>query len=126
MNTSPLCQKTSTRSPKLALLCYSSLAVVLSFLCLGMGMLLPLFKNEVGNNFPRPPGQLQADARTLVAAVRYLLEPEPHIETVPAAFSGSTVTFTQQALGQPFETSVYSSNRTEMPSAPSTNPPARS
>jgi hypothetical protein len=66
-----------------------------TLLCLGLGGLLcglstlgdasriPLqagwkaVMSEIGGNVRRPKNQLQADARTLAAAVRYLLEPEP-------------------------------------------------
>ena len=33
--------------------------------------------SEIGSDVRRPNNQMQADARTLAAAVRYLLEPEP-------------------------------------------------
>ena len=125
MNTPLRRQRIKICSPKSILRWHLSLAGLLSFLCFGVGLILPPIKNEAGNNFPMPRGQLQADTRTLVAALRYLLEPVPDIAMAPAAFSGSDAAFTLQALRRTSVPFAYS-NQTGLHPGSLTNRPARS
>ena len=126
MNITSLRQRTGACSPRSVLLWHLSLAGILLFLYFGVVLLRPNAMDETGKKFRRPAGQFQANARTLFATVRYLLTPESDIEIAPAAIGSSTAALTIQASGRPFETFAYSSNQTEMPSALSTNWPARS
>src|SRR5258706_9624930 len=114
MNITLLCQKTRTRSLRSALLWHLGLAGVLALLGFGVGLLLQPARTESGKRFRMPAGQLQADARTLVAAVRYLLATESDIQIAPAAISGSAADLTIQAPVRPFDTFAYLSNQTEM------------
>ena len=126
MNEPLPCEGTATPSPRFARLWHLGLAAVLSFLCLGIVLLASSAKDESGNNFGMPTGQLQADERTLAAALHYLIEPEPDYELDSAAFSGRAADFTRQTLNRPFATFACSSNQAEMLPEPSTNRPARS
>ncbi len=76
------------------------LAIGLASVCLGVGLLLPVIKIGFWHQHRVPPGQFQADMRTMVAGVRYLLAPEPDFPKAPAGFDGRPVTFEQRAPGQ--------------------------
>src|SRR5688572_18445413 len=97
MNTPPFNQRIKTRSPKSGLLWQLGLAGVLPLLALGAALLLPPVKNETGNNFRRPAGQLKADARTVVAALRYLFEPDPDLVICMAGTNCSPIAPTPSA-----------------------------
>jgi hypothetical protein len=90
------------------------LAIGLACLCLGAGLLLPAIKSRVANHHAMPPGQLQADMRTMIAGVRYLLESEPAMDKPPENFAGRNATLTQHPAERPHMTSTGSP----------TNPPA--
>lgn len=126
MNTTPLCQSTRTRSAKSALLWPLTLAGVMLFLCIGVGLQLPPTQTNSGKSFPMPPGQLQADARTVGAALRYLLEPERDVEMHPAIFSAGAAAVAIRLPDRPCELLACSSNLTEVQCEPSTNRPSRS
>jgi hypothetical protein len=122
MNTPPFNQRIKTRSPKSALLWPLGLAGVLLLLGLGAALLPPPVKNEAGNNFRRPAGQLKADARTVVAALRYLFEPDSDLAICLAGTNCSPIAptpSTSMAFG-------CFSNQTEIRTEASTNRPARS
>jgi hypothetical protein len=123
MNTQLNFQKTKTRSPKR--LFNFRFAVVLASVCLGIGLLLPVIKSRTAKHHPLPRGEFLADARTMVAAMRYLLDPEPDIKKNPAPFAGSPVTFTQRPPGRTLEMSDSSCNSTATPAVSSTNLPAQ-
>ena len=90
------------------------LAAVLACLCLGAGLLLPFVKSRAGNHHhAMPPGQFQADLRTMVAGVRYLLEPEPARDKLPAVLTVRTLEVTDRT-----------GNQTAAPAESTTNPPA--
>jgi hypothetical protein len=116
-------QETRIRSSKPARRFNFKPAIGLAFLCLGAGLLLPVLKSRDGNHHAMPPGQLQADLRTMVAGMRYLIESEPAMDNNPAIFTGRNATFTQRPLGRTLEMSDRSSNQTETQAGSSTNPP---
>jgi hypothetical protein len=121
MNTSLNLQGTRTRNPKRRF--NFRLAVVLAFVCLGAGLLLPVIKSRVGNHHAIPPGQFKADLRTMVAGMRYLLQSEPDVDNNRAIFTSRNTAFTQRPSGRTLEMSDRSSNQTEAPAGSSTNPP---
>ena len=123
MNTTSL--RTEADSLKSVLLCHLSLVCILLLPCFGEVLLRTPLEKEGGKHVRIVAYHFQADARTLIATLRYLLAPESDIEFAPAAISG-TAAFTIKAPQQPFETFAYSSNQTEIASEPSTNRPARS
>jgi hypothetical protein len=123
MKTTPQCQSPRTRSTMAVLLCPLVLAGGMLCFCVGVGLQLPPARSDAGKNFRMPPGQLQADVRTVGAALRYLLEPETDNQLNPAVFSGNA--FAIQVTGRPYETFAYASNLTDITCAPSTNRPDR-
>jgi hypothetical protein len=123
MNTSLNSRRTKTRSPKRRF--NFKLVIVLASLCLGAGLLLPVLKSRAGNHHAMPPGQFQADLRTMVAGIRYLLDSEPAADNNPAIFTGRNATFTQRPPGRTLEMSDRSFNQTETQAGSSTNPPAQ-
>ncbi len=91
--------ETKNRSLKPARRPGFKLAIGLASVCLGAGLLLPAIKNGFWHPHRVPAGQFQADMRTMVAEVRYLLAPEPDFKNPPARFDGRPVTFEQHAPG---------------------------
>jgi len=89
------------------------LGVGLACLCLGACLLLPFVKGRTGNHHAMPRGQFQADLRTMVAGVRYLLQSEPALDRHPAIVSGRNLEVTDR-----------SGNRIATPADSTTNPPA--
>jgi|ERR1017187_637688 hypothetical protein len=117
-------QKTEVRSQEPRQLFYFRFAAALALLCLGAALLLPAIKNAVGNNHPTPKGQLQADARTLLATVHYLFEAESDFEKNPSLFNGSSPSFVQRINGRSFEKPNVFYNQTTHFNY-SSNPPAQ-
>ena len=80
--------------------------------------------NQNGNAHPLPPGQLQADARTFVAAIRYLMTPETDLPVTPATplIYSNLLAFQSSAPAL----SGFPSNMAEFPAEPATNRPGRS
>jgi len=109
-------------APVLAL----SFATTLLLLGIGVWVLHPLIMNKIENRRPQPAGQLQADARTLAAAVRFLLDSDSGSHWSPVPTSSFASGFAVQPLGSPPVAYSYSSNQTEFPTEPPTNRPARS
>lgn len=99
-------------------------ALVLACLGLGAGLLLPAAKNPAGKYPPMPKGQLQADARTLVATVHYLFEPESNFANRPAQIQSNSPSFAQLTNNWPLEMSAGISNQPPHLGA-SSNPPAQ-
>jgi hypothetical protein len=100
------------------------LATGLACLCLGAGLLLPAIKSRVANHHAMPPGQLQADMRTMIAGVRYLLESEPAMDKPPANFAGRNAALTQHPAERPQMMSDRSGNQITTPAGSPANPPA--
>ncbi len=125
MNTSPLCERTNSRNRKFPLLVLLVLAGALSILCFGVGSLLLQGETAARNTRTMPAGQLQADARSVVAALFYVLEPDSDIEIDPVAFSGNRAEDTLPAPNWRLET-FASSNQVALRSGPSTNRPGGS
>lgn len=123
MNTQLNFQRTKTRSPKR--LFNFRFAAVLASVCLGVGLLLPVIKSRTANHHRMPRGEFLADARTMVAAVRYLLDSEPDIERNPGPFAGSPTASIQRPPGRTLEMSDSSCNQTATPAVASTNLPAQ-
>ena len=89
------------------------LAAGLACLCLGTGLMLPFVKSRTGSHHAMPPGQFQADLRTMVAGVRYLFASEPAMDRQPGTFSGRSLEVTDR-----------SGNRIATPGDSTTNLPA--
>jgi hypothetical protein len=85
--------------------------MVLACLCLGLGLLLPAWKNAGVEGHPAPRGQLPADLRTLFAAVRYLFQPEADGGMNPARFSDGAPNLVQGTNNRPFEMFTGFSNQ---------------
>jgi hypothetical protein len=111
--------RTKTRSSKR--LFKFRLAALLVSICLGVGLLLPVIKSRAAKHHPMPRGEFLADVRTMVAAARYLLDPEPNIEQNPAPFTDVPMSFTQRPAGWTLEMSDSSCNSTSTPAVSSTN-----
>ena len=105
-------QKTAKRNPKFGPPFYFRFALVLACLCLGMGLLLPAIKHAALHGHPMPPGQLQADARTLIATVHYLFAAESDFKMNPARFPGGSQNFVQRTNSQSSEMFNGYSDRT--------------
>ena len=116
-------QKTRIRSSKPGRRFNFKPAMGLAFVCLGAGLLLPVLKNRVGNHHAMPPGQFQADMRTMVAGIRFLMEREPGMDKNPAIFTGRNTAFTQPPPGRTLEMSDRSFDQTETQADASANPP---
>jgi hypothetical protein len=100
------------------------LAIGLACLCLGAGLLLPAIKSRVANHHAMPPGQLQADMRTMIAGVRYLLASEPAMDRPPENFAGRNEAPMQYPAGRPLIMSDSSRNQIITSAGSPTNPPA--
>jgi hypothetical protein len=125
MNTSLNFQQDKNRSAKSARRFRFKLLVGLASVCLGVGLLLPVIKNGSWHHHRVPAGQFRADIRTMVAAVRYLLAPEPVVGRSPSIFTGRTATFTQRVPGRTFEMSDSSCNQTATHAGSSTDLPVQ-
>lgn len=122
------CQKNQSRCFKPALLGALSVVGVFLLACFGAALMLPQPKMETGNKFRMPVGQLQADARTVGAALRYLFEPESNVEMAPANFVGGAGNLAGPAPTrvQTSESIACASNQTVMQVTSSTNRAASS
>ena len=89
-------------------------------LCLGFGTLLLTARLQFERSDPLPPGQFKADMRSLLAAIRYLAEPES--DDRPESAPGAEYTAGLQANGQPPANCGYPSNQIERPHACATLP----
>jgi hypothetical protein len=125
MKTSLNHQKISNKNRRLARIFNFKFAIVTASLCLSVALLLPVIKNLAGHNHPMPAGQFQADARTMAAAVRYLLASES-TNNKPVQFKDKPVAFAQIKSGRSLEMSGTSSNQTEIRTDAATNLPAQS
>jgi len=99
------------------------LAIGLAALCLGAGLLMPVLKSRAGIHHAMPPGQFQADMRTMVAGIRYLLESEPALAKNPGNLVGLNTDASQPAPGGPLEMSDRSGMSTAPTAGTATNPP---
>jgi hypothetical protein len=119
MNARSSSRRGTTRSRKAMLTCSLSIIAALCLLCVGVLTRLPAPFNKTEAPRPRPAGQFQADARTLVAAFRFLIEPEVDVRLFPATTSSVPGLFAVQGL-PPAKSSSFS-NQLEFPSEPHTN-----
>ena len=94
-------------------------------LCFGAGLLLRPSESESRTGARLPAGQYAADTRTLIAALRYLLETRLDDDWRLVAAIGNPRTFAVQATGQQFTPIGNSSNQMQT-SEPFTNRPVRS
>lgn|SRR5208283_2973651 len=102
----------------------SKLAAGLAFACLGAALLLPVLKSRTGYHHRMPPGQFQADMRTMIAGMRYLLQSEETTYPSPVVFPGLRAQTAQHPAGGTLEMSDRASNQTSTPAGSSANPPA--
>jgi hypothetical protein len=103
---------------------FPRLALGMFCLCVGTGLLLPAI-SRAGSHHRRLPGQLQADLRTFICGVRYLLTPEMPIETAPALTTGTNVALAQRPPAKTPALPELSCNQTSAPAGRLTNPPVQ-
>ena len=125
MNTRHPFQRAAAGSPKTGLAGWLSIAGAGLVLCCGTWLWLSPAGIERSMGSRVPAGQFSADMRSLVAAVRYLLEPDPDDEMYRLATYQPLRTFAVQSSPQPSATLGCSSNQMQM-IEPFTNRPARS
>ena len=89
-------------------------ATGLACVCIGVALLLPAMKSAFGEHHRKPSGQFQAEVRTLIAEVRYLLTPETDHPKIPAPFDDNTVPVAQNKPAQILATFTSSSNEAEV------------
>jgi len=108
-----------------ALAWLSSLVLLLLVAPVGTWLWLIAGANPNSSPSPRPlpPGQFQAEARTFVAAIRYLMTPETDPLPVPAAPLTYSNLLAFQSSAPSF--SGFPSNMAEFPTGPATNRPGR-
>jgi len=114
----------ASRRRKTTLAWLFSLVLLMLFVFVGGWLWLTSGPNPNGNAHPLPSGQLQADARTFVAAVRYLMTPETDLPLAPATplIYSNLLAFQSSAPAL----SGFPSNMAEFPAEPATNRPGRS
>jgi hypothetical protein len=117
-------QRPATGGPKTGFAGWFGLASLMLTLCCGTGLLLLPAGIETSKGDRVPAGQLSADMRSLVAALRYLLEPDLDDEVYRLATYQPRI-FAVQTTLQPSATLGCSSNQMQM-AEPFTNRPARS
>jgi hypothetical protein len=92
-------------------------------LCVGIGLLLPAL-NRTGNHHRRVSGQFQADLRTFIAGVRYLLYPETMpVEKTPVLTTATNRALVQRASAQTPAPPELSCDPTSPPGGALTNSP---
>ena len=124
MNTRVNVSATEARRSRCAGQLFSKLILVLAAGCVGAGLLLPVMKGRTGTPPHRLPGQWQADARTVIAGVCYLLRPELPEGKRPVMLARNKVV----AQPPPARTLVLpelSCNQTSAPAGPLTNMPVQ-
>jgi hypothetical protein len=117
-------QRDENRSAKSARRFSFKLAAALASVCVGAGLLLPVIKSHNASHHAMPPGQFRADMQTLVAAVRYLLAPEPVAEGHQVFAAGTSTDFTHLTPNRTLDLPGQLPPRTETAIGSSTNPPA--
>jgi hypothetical protein len=113
------------RSAKSARRLNFKLAAALASVCVGAGLLLPVIKSHNANHHAMPPGQFRADMLTLVAAVHYLLAPDPVVERQPVFAASVPPVLAHGSPGQAVELPDPSGRPTEPAAVASPNPPAQ-
>jgi hypothetical protein len=124
MNTKLNFQREKNRGAKSARRFSFKLAAALASICIGAGLLLPVIKCHNASHHAMPPGQFRADMRTLVAAVHYLLAPDPVVEPQPVYTASVPPVLAHGATGQTTELPDPASRPTEPKAVASPNPPA--
>ena len=125
MNTQFLRQRTTTRSLNAFPWCLSLVGVMLC-LCAGIALLLFPVSNETKASRRVPAGQFKADTRTFVAALWFLVRPEPGMEGYSTPNCPPPCVFALQQKDQPCTALNSQSNQSEVCIEPLTNRPARS
>ncbi len=121
MKTSSLCKNTPARAPRILLCFHLTLAGVFLIFCVWAASLQPAIQ-LAGHHHPHlPAGQFEADARTVIAAMRFVLEPEPRVDKNAVAVSSDAEVYTVRALDWPCEIFAYSSNQIELNAVAFTN-----
>lgn len=100
-----------------------TLGLAIFLLCLGLGTLCVGARLQYDRYYSVLPGQFTADMRSLLAAIRYLAEPE--LDDKPQCTPGTADSSALLATSQPPTVLGFSLNQMEMP-APIAGLPARS
>lgn len=98
-------------------------------LCVAAGLMIPVYKSMGGKHHRVMAGQLQADARTFISGVRFLLRPEM-ADGKPSIVSSSNNLILAQRTTAPeplraVELTEISQNQTGAPAIPFTNFPVQ-
>ena len=112
-------------SPKTALVWSFVIAATAFCLVVGVWRSLPSEPRFVGSQRSLPAGQLQADARTLFAALNYLLDRDMDQGWSVTPATAFPTTLAAQPLGTTPMSICCLSNQAELPSESATNQPAR-
>lgn len=107
-------QRAKTSGPKPSRPFNFKFAAGLACVCVGVALLLPAIKGAIGEHHRRPSGQFQAEVRTLIAEVRYLLTPETDHPKFPVRFDDNTVPVAQTTPARTFATLTSLSNQFEI------------
>ncbi|MFO1512029.1 MAG: hypothetical protein U1F83_03800 [Verrucomicrobiota bacterium] len=118
MKTTRAGQSRTSPISKSALTWYLCLAGAFLGFGLSLSVLLLSAKTESGASTRMPPGQLQADTRTVFAALQFLLDNGPAVQSSPSVVSkpanASIASGLLGATGQPCEMLACPSNQTEL------------
>ena len=98
----------------------------LACLCVATGLFLPAIKTSLRHHHALPAGQLRADARTIIAGVRYLFTPETDRVKVATRYYDNLATLGQPSNSRTLEVFPAFSDQTKALPKASTNPPAQS
>src|SRR5688572_9196454 len=115
MNTRFFSQPGKALRHKISLVCGFGLAFGLLTLCFGAGIRLLLSFSDAGTGSRVPTNQFQADVRSVGAALRYLLEPEPDYEKFPTPRGWMSGAIAMQAKGEASTPVFTLSNQAKMP-----------
>lgn len=115
--------------PKPASMFLFRLVMGLGVLCVAAGLMIPVYKSMGGKHHRVFAGQFQADARTFVSGVRFLLRPELPDEK-PSIIASSTNLILAKRTAMPAPARVVempeiSYNQTSSPAGPLTNLPVQ-
>jgi hypothetical protein len=115
MNTRFISQPGKALKHRISLVCGFGIAFGLLTLCFGAGIRLLPSLSYGGNGSRVPTNQFQADVRSVSAALRYLLEPEPDYEKFPTPRGWMSGTIAMQAKGEASPPVFTLLNQTKMP-----------
>ena len=109
MKTSTPAKTSENRSPTFLRRLIRRFAAAAACLCVGGALLVPALTDATGSH-RLPKGQLQADMKTLFAAIHYLFEEEPNFDSNPAWSKAVSLALAQPTNSFPFESSAGGSN----------------